>query len=353
MNGINSDTKIEELQLTLEKQNRLYYLTGKLQGVIRSSENEIELFTGISRMFMDDAGYKFASIERFIEKSQEGTKKATIIEALQMTDSFESSLSIPLVYDSLKVGNLNLYSDKTDIFGQNEREMLEKLAAEIAYGFYILGLKKERDVALNSHRETLLNAIEAFVITMKKRDPYTAGHQQRVTELAVAIGENMGLDKNRIEGLRLGAMIHDIGKINVPGEILNRPGRITKHEFEIIKPHSQLGYEIIQGLNFPWPIEKMILQHHERIDGTGYPKGLMGDEIITEAKIIAVADVVEAISSHRPYRVALGIQAALAEIKSRKGSSFDSSIVDICVGLFEKKEFHWKNSHSFLEDITA
>jgi putative nucleotidyltransferase with HDIG domain len=251
------------------------------------------------------------------------------------------------------VGNLNLYSDKTDIFGQNEREMLEKLAAEIAYGFYILGLKKERDVALNSHRETLLNAIEAFVITMKKRDPYTAGHQQRVTELAVAIGENMGLDKNRIEGLRLGAMIHDIGKINVPGEILNRPGRITKHEFEIIKPHSQLGYEIIQGLNFPWPIEKMILQHHERIDGTGYPKGLMGDEIITEAKIIAVADVVEAISSHRPYRVALGIQAALAEIKNRKGSSFDSSIVDICVGLFEKKEFHWKNSHSFLEDITA
>jgi HD-GYP domain-containing protein (c-di-GMP phosphodiesterase class II) len=148
-------------------------------------------------------------------------------------------------------------------------------------------------------------------------------------------------------------MIHDIGKINVPGEILNRPGRITKHEFEIIKPHSQLGYEIIQGLNFPWPIEKMILQHHERIDGTGYPKGLMGDEIITEAKIIAVADVVEAISSHRPYRVALGIQAALAEIKNRKGSSFDSSIVDICVGLFEKKEFHWKNSHSFLEDITA
>ncbi|WP_372712991.1 HD-GYP domain-containing protein, partial [Ilyobacter sp.] len=215
MNGINSDTKIEELQLTLEKQNRLYYLTVKLQGVIRSSENEIELFTGISRVFMDDAGYKFASIERFIEKSQEGTKKATIIEAFQMADSFESSLSIPLVYDSLKVGNLNLYSDKTDIFGQNEREILEKLAGEIAYGFYILGLKKERDMALKSHRKALLNAIEAFVITMKKRDPYTAGHQQRVTELAVAIGENMGLDKNRIEGLRLGAMIHDIGKINV------------------------------------------------------------------------------------------------------------------------------------------
>lgn len=343
MNEKNSDTKIEELQRTTEK----------LKVVIRSAENEIELFTGISRLFMDEAGYKFARIERFSEKLKDGSKKTSNIEAFQMADSFESSLIIPILYDSIRMGNLNLYSDKKDAFGQHESRLLEKLAGDIAYGFYILGLKKERDNALESHHDALLKTIEAFVRTMKKKDPYTAGHQQRVTELAVAIGEKMGLDKNRIEGLRLGAMIHDIGKINVPGEILNRPGKITRHEFEIIKPHSQLGYEIIQGLSFPWPIEKMILQHHERIDGTGYPKGLKEEEIITEAKIIAVADVVEAISSHRPYRVALGIQAALAEIKSRRGSSFDSRVVDICVELFEKKEFHWKNSHSFLEDITA
>lgn len=353
MNVTNSDTKIEKLQSTLENSDKSHYLTERLQRVIMSAENEIDFFTKISRMFMDEAGYRFARIEKFFQNSEEMVKKDSNIETFKISNFFEAHLNIPILYGSSRVGNLNLYSDKIDAFGQDERKMLGKLAGDIAYGFYILQLKKERDCALESHRDSLLKTIEAFVQTMKKRDPYTAGHQQRVTELAVAIGEKMGLDKNRIEGLRLGAMVHDIGKINVPGEILNRPGKITRYEFEIIKPHSQLGYDIIHGLDFPWPVEKMILQHHERIDGTGYPNGLKRDEIIIEAKIIAVADVVEAISSHRPYRVALGIQAALAEIKGRRGSSFEEGIVDICVELFEKKEFQWKNNHSFLEDITA
>ncbi|WP_321329884.1 HD-GYP domain-containing protein [uncultured Ilyobacter sp.] len=353
MKGRNSDTEIEKLQLDFENLGKLNYLTQRLQSMVMSAENEIEFFTNISSLFMDEAGYNFANIEITREESQMPVKESSKIEAFQVEKIFNSFLSLPILQGSSKLGTLNLYSDRKNAFKDEERKILEKLACDIAYGLYILQLKNERDRALEFHKEALLNTIEAFVLTMKKRDPYTAGHQKRVTELAVAIGERMGLDEKRIEGLRLGAMIHDIGKINVPGEILNRPGKITRHEFEIIKPHSQLGYEIIQGLDFPWPIEKMILQHHERIDGTGYPKGLKGEEIITEAKIIAVADVVEAISSHRPYRVALGIQAALAEIKKRKGSSFDVQIVDICVELFEKKEFHWENSHSFLENITA
>ena len=349
----NSDTEIKKLHPDFENLDKLNYLTKRLQNVIMSSENKIELFKNISSLFMDEGGYEFVSIEIIGEESKKEGKGSAKIENFQLDKIFESYLAVPILYGSSRMGTLNLYSERKNAFKEDERNILEKLAGDIAYGFYILRLKKERDKALKSHKEALLNTINAFVTTMRKRDPYTAGHQQRVTELAVAIGKKMGLDENRIEGLRIGAMIHDIGKINVPGEILNRPGKITRHEFEIIKPHSQLGHEIIQGLNFPWPVDKMILQHHERIDGTGYPKGLKGEEIITEAKIIAVADVVEAISSHRPYRVALGIQAALAEVKNRKGSSFDSQIVDICVELFDKQEFHWENSHSFLENITA
>lgn len=180
----------------------------------------------------------------------------------------------------------------------------------------------------------LIQTIRAIALTVEKRDPYTAGHQHRVSLLATAMGVEMGMDEDALEGLRLGAMIHDLGKIYLPAEILTRPGRLTEIEFALVKTHSEVGREIVSGIAFPWPVAEIIYQHHERLDGTGYPRGLKGDQILPEAQILAVADVVEAMASHRPYRAALGIETALAEIQHGAGSAYSPDVVALCLRLF-------------------
>lgn len=204
----------------------------------------------------------------------------------------------------------------------------------------------ERTQALQSAaiqmRSILLQTVKAIAMIVEKRDPYTAGHEQRVSDLAVTIAREMKLDEDMVEGIRLGSLIHDIGKIYIPAEILNRPGKLTDAEFQIIKSHSEVGYEVVKDVEFPWPVADMIRQHHERIDGSGYPKGLKGDEIIQEARIMAVADVVEAIASHRPYRASLGIDHALNEIQKNRGGIYDPLVVDICLKLFEEKRFSFE-----------
>jgi putative two-component system response regulator len=189
------------------------------------------------------------------------------------------------------------------------------------------------------YRRMLEQTIQAIAFTIEKRDPYTAGHQARVSQLAVAIAQKLGLPPDQIEGLRLGAMIHDLGKISVPAEILCRPGRLSVTEFMLVKSHPEVGAEILRQVEFPWPVMEMILQHHERMDGSGYPKGLRGDEILLEARILAVADVVEAMASHRPYRAALGIDKALDEIRSGSGRLYDPDVCDICLRLFETEAY--------------
>lgn len=192
--------------------------------------------------------------------------------------------------------------------------------------------------------EAAFSAIGAIAATIEQRDPYTSGHQANVARLAVKIAGELGWDADRIEGLRLGAMIHDIGKISVPSEILNRPGRLTDVEFEIIKAHPTTGYEILKGTSFPWPIRDMIVQHHERLDGSGYPAGLTGDDIIPEARVIAVADVIDAMTSHRPYRPGLGIEAALAEVEAHKGTFYEASVVEAAAHLIRDKGFRWSEA---------
>lgn len=186
-------------------------------------------------------------------------------------------------------------------------------------------------------KEALLGTVGAITRTVEKRDPYTAGHQDRVAEIAVSIAREMGLGEERIEGLRIGAQMHDIGKICVPIEILNRPGKLSAAEFALIKAHSETGYDIVKGVDFPWPVGRMLLEHHERLDGSGYPAGLKGDEILLEARIIAVADVVESMTSHRPYRPALGLDLALAEITLKRGTHFDAQVVDACLRVVERR----------------
>jgi PAS domain S-box-containing protein/putative nucleotidyltransferase with HDIG domain len=186
------------------------------------------------------------------------------------------------------------------------------------------------------------HAIQAMTIVVEMRDPHTAGHQQRATQLACAIAKEIGLSKEQIGGLRLAGLIHDIGKVRVPAEILMNPDGLSEPEFMMIKAHPRLGYEILKTIDFPWPVAKIVLQHHERMDGSGYPSGLSGEDIVMEARILGVADVVDAMASHRPYRAALGINKALAEISQNKGVLYDSKVVDACLTLFRDKKFKFE-----------
>lgn len=179
-------------------------------------------------------------------------------------------------------------------------------------------------------KNTLKKTVYALASTLEKRDPYTAGHEENVARISKMIAQELGFDDHFIEGLELGAIIHDIGKIQVPAEILNKPTRLTNIEYQLIQEHAAAGGDIVQGIEFDWPIDKMISQHHERIDGSGYPLGLKGDEIITEAKIIAVADTLDAMATHRPYRAGLGIEVALNELKKNAGKLYDADIVHAC-----------------------
>lgn len=201
--------------------------------------------------------------------------------------------------------------------------------------------RKKKEEAEQEARESLAKLrrvmgeiIQAMALTVEAKDPYTAGHQQRVSDLARSIATEMGIKEDQIEGVRMAGALHDIGKISIPGEILNKPGLLNDLEYRMIKFHVQIGYDILKDLEFPWPIAKIILQHHERIDGSGYPNGLNGDEILLEAKILGVADVIEAMNSHRPYRRALGINKALEEISKNKGILYDPEAVDACLILF-------------------
>jgi PAS domain S-box-containing protein/putative nucleotidyltransferase with HDIG domain len=191
-------------------------------------------------------------------------------------------------------------------------------------------------------RTTLKASIDALASAIEMRDPYTAGHQERVTRLARAIALEMGLDKERVEAIEIAGVIHDIGKLYVPAEILSKPTKLSDLEYSMIKMHAQVGYTILSKIDFPWPIAQIVHQHHEAINGSGYPQGLAGKDILLEAKILCVADVVEAMSSHRPYRPALGIKAALAEITQKQGILYDREVVDACLKLFREKNFKFE-----------
>ncbi len=188
-------------------------------------------------------------------------------------------------------------------------------------------------------QESLEESIKAIANTVESRDEYTAGHMRRVGQLAPAIARELGLSEETIHGIELASTIHDVGKISIPVEILTKPAKLSKIEYLLIQTHAEAGYDIVKNIKFPWPIALFILQHHERIDGSGYPQGLKGEEILPGSRIIAVADVIEAMASRRPYRSELGIDAALAEIRQGRGTLYDPTVVDACVRLFEEKRF--------------
>jgi PAS domain S-box-containing protein len=199
----------------------------------------------------------------------------------------------------------------------------------------------EAEIRRNASRlqKSLTDTSSALAVTVEKRDPYTAGHQRKVTNLAATIGRQMGLNEQGLAGLYIGGILHDVGKIGVPAEILSKPGALREFEFALVKHHVEMGYDILKDIDFPWPVAEMILQHHERMDGSGYPRGLKGEAILPEARILAVADVVEAMASHRPYRPALGVEVALAEIRKNSGRLYDPVVAEACVKVFAEGRF--------------
>ena len=208
------------------------------------------------------------------------------------------------------------------------QDISEKKRAEEQVQRYIQQLKT-----------AVMSTVEVATTLSEMRDPYTAGHERRVAEIAVAIGAELGFDTRRQEGLRVAGYLHDVGKITIPSEILSKPGKLSPLEFDLIKGHSQASYDVLKGVEFPWPVAQVALQHHERIDGSGYPQGLKGEAILLEARIMSVADVIEAMSSHRPYRAGLGIEKALAEIERGRGSAYDIDVANACLRLFRDKGY--------------
>jgi HD-GYP domain-containing protein (c-di-GMP phosphodiesterase class II) len=199
--------------------------------------------------------------------------------------------------------------------------------------------EKQLQDTLESLRKAVGTTIQVLASAVEARDPYTAGHQIRSADLARTIAAEMGLSQDKIEGIRIAGSIHDIGKLSIPAEILSKPTRLSEIEFALIKAHSQRGFEMIKDVKSPWPLAEIVHQHHERMDGSGYPRNLKGEEILIEARILCVADVVEAMASHRPYRPGLGIDAALNEIEKNRGIFYDNAVADACLKLFREKGF--------------
>jgi PAS domain S-box-containing protein/putative nucleotidyltransferase with HDIG domain len=231
------------------------------------------------------------------------------------------------IYDTYKIP---LHDHASKIYGVlvYSRDITERQAAE-----------DDREAAYNKLQKTLSDFIGTMSKIVEMRDPYTAGHQTRVAGLSVAIATELGLPDEQVKYIRVAALIHDIGKMYVPSDILSKPGKLSDIEWQLIKMHAQGSYDILSTIEFPWPVADVVLQHHERINGSGYPGGLTGNKITLEAKIIAVADVIEAMASHRPYRQSLGIQAALKEIEQKRGELYDPAVVDACVKLFSEGKF--------------
>jgi putative nucleotidyltransferase with HDIG domain len=252
---------------------------------------------------------------------------------------FRSGAALPLADSNGTYGALNVYAKEINAFDADELALLAEMAGDLAFGISSVRSGDAQRHAEDKLHRALVATVEAIAATIEMRDPYTAGHQRRVAELASAIATEMKLAPHIVEGVRFGALIHDLGKVRVPAELLAKPTRLSKAEFELIKTHAQAGYDLVKGIDFPWPVAQMVHQHHERLDGTGYPQGLKDGEIAIEARILGVADVVEAMSSRRPYREGPGIAAALKEVEDHRATLFDAAAVDACLRMFREQRF--------------
>ena len=339
---------------------------------IKKLNRELESLVHVKEASLKDSEEKYRSL---LKNSSEGI--FIFDPARQIILEANTSFITLLGYSEVEILQLTLaefYADQTDI-NDSVKRLVEKgenvhgvrayrkkdgqlvevqvSISSVSYGnktvclanvHDITSLKKSALALEESNRklaDALKETVNALVTVGEKRDPYTAGHQHRVAQLSEAIGKELGLSDKQLEALSIAGTLHDIGKIHIPSDILNKPGRLTKLEFELIQTHPEISHDIINRIPFELPVAEIVIQHHERLDGSGYPKGLKGEEIYLEAKILAVADVVEAMASHRPYRPAIGLDKAMEEIKAGIGTHYDQQVVEACVRLINEKGFHF------------
>ncbi|MDH4211024.1 MAG: GAF domain-containing protein [candidate division WOR-3 bacterium] len=384
--------KSEEL---LKKLNRALKVVTECDQVLVRATDETKLLSDICEIIVNLGGYKFAWVgvapdgntgvvrpvahagyeHAYLDVSeihipgQEDepvsqailTRKPQIIKRLDAHPArapwrseatergYNAMIALPLNEDGNIFGTLNIYSVESDVFDAEEVKLLTELSDDLAYGIASLHTRvqgrKAAEEVQNSYKKLRMifeQTVNALASAVGKRDPYTTDHQRRVTALASAIAQEMGLHEEQVNGIRLAGMLHDIGKLAVPSEILSKPTRLSEAEFTIIKTHPRVASDILKAIEFPWPISDIVLQHHERIDGSGYPQGLLEKNILLETRILSVADVVEAISSHRPYRPAYSLEYTLEEISRNKGITYDVNAVDACLKLFAEKDFRFE-----------
>jgi PAS domain S-box-containing protein len=275
----------------------------------------------------------------YVVQDVEQMPESNPFRRLLIEHGHRSFVVLPLRFGDGDYGALAIYSARSNAFSDDAIGVLEVLAGDIVYGIAAIRTREGHDHYRVRFEASLEAAVRAIATAAELRDPYTAGHQRRVAELAKAIAIVLDVDADLVTGIGVAASIHDIGKLVVPAEILSKPGRLSAAEYELVKQHPQAGYDIVDRIDFPWPAAEMVLQHHERLDGSGYPNGLRGDEIGLGGRVIAVADVVEAMSSHRPYRPGLGGDAALRVITDGRGTLFCPDAVDACIRLFRDDGF--------------
>jgi PAS domain S-box-containing protein len=322
----------------------------KMEGDLRLKERMLD---GASdSIFLHDLDGHFIYLNEAAYKSRGYAKEELLAEDIFVLATPECALTREerlrellekgeLIFESAhfrKDGSIMPVEIQARVFNQDDRQLILSAARDITERKQAETLVKQ---GLDRLRQALQGTVMALANTVEIKDPYTAGHQRRVAQLTCAMARELGWSPDRIEGMQVLCFLHDMGKMAVPAEILNKPGKISPTEFSLIKVHSQVGYDILKDIAFPWPVALGVLQHHERLDGSGYPSGLTAEKISQEAKILGVADVVEAMASHRPYRPSLGIEKALEEITRNKGTLYDPGAVDVCVRLFTEKDFQF------------
>ncbi len=303
----------------LDNNDRIIDVNKSFEDLFKYSHDELKNNNIHNFIMPDDPADKIESLPKNA-LPMEGVQIETIRKRKDGNIVNVLVLGFPIIFDNKQIGIFGIYKDLAELRGS----------------------EKELEKTLEKLRKAMGGIVHAMVSTVEVRDPYTAGHQQRVASLARAISQELGLSTDEIEGIRMAGTLHDLGKVNIPAEILSKPGRLTDIEFNLIKMHPEIAYGILQKIDTPWPIAEIVYQHHERIDGSGYPRGLMGKDIPLAAKILTVADVVDAIASHRPYRPALGIKKALSEISENSGIIYEKKVVNACMKLFIEKRFSFE-----------
>ena len=248
-----------------------------------------------------------------------------------------SVIALPLIDETEVIGVLTIFSGEKAAFREEEVKFLQEIAGNISIGIKALRLQENLRQKVEQLQIMTDDIIKTVAKIVEIKDPYITNHQERVASLAISIAKKMGLSKNQIEGLRVAGILHDIGKIYIPAAILNKPAKLEKVEFNLVKRHAEDGYRMLEKVHFPWPIAEVVLQHHERINGSGYPGRLKDKDILLEAKILGVADVIEAMGSNRPYRTARSVEEIIEEIVMNRGILYDPRVVDVCIELFERK----------------